>query len=66
MPTENKKQAEEFSKGFEKDYNLIMQHADTFLINQQWTKAGDCFEIFTLYNDKTPVIASGSTLVTKA
>lgn len=66
MATETQPTLEDFSKGFEKDYSFIMQNADTTLINQQWTKKGDSFEIFTLYNDKTPVIASGSTIITNA
>ena len=63
MATKNEKAIEDFSKGFEKDYETIMQNANHALIQQQWSKPGDSFEIFTLYNDNTPVKASFNTVV---
>ena len=61
MIIEKNKSIKEFSEKFEEDYNLIMKNSEKSYVSQEWQCPGDSFEIFTLYNDKTPVVASCNT-----
>ncbi|RYE13941.1 MAG: hypothetical protein EOP34_07665 [Rickettsiales bacterium] len=54
---------QDFAKPLEEDYNKIVQSGYYSQPQHQWQKQGDKFEIFTLYKDTTPVIASSSTTV---
>lgn len=56
-------QENDLTVSFVNDYNKIVHSGNFTSIDHQWSKKGDGFDIFTLYNDNTPVIASSSTTI---
>jgi len=60
---ENQNELDYFTKMIELDYNKIVKSSDFTTLNTQWNKMGDGFEIFTLYKDTTPVVASSGTVL---
>jgi len=61
----NQGASDHFTKMTESEYNKIVKGSDYIVVNTQWNKPGDGFEIFTLYKDTTPVVASSGTIILK-
>lgn len=66
MEKSNEKFLTDKPKDYTSDYQLIMRnYNDTFLISTQWSKKGDFFEKFSIYDKSYSPIASlgGTTLI---
>ncbi|TKC01239.1 hypothetical protein [Pedobacter cryotolerans] len=64
MITETNKTIQQYAVEFEEDYQKIMGHNNNLKLSQTMGNINS-FEIYTVYTDNTPVIASNSSVIVK-
>jgi hypothetical protein len=61
MATINNKKKNNQADKYACEHNKIMKMSETIIINVEWSKIGDYFQKFSLYDDCTPVKTSSET-----